>query len=197
MPIRCVEGNAISCSSLPNLAFDRELPKVIQDFEARILQEKFHTTLDEWKKDDNYHAYYNMSSLGKAVSREVVQNEYLHWPAPTREGRRSSPVKTGDKSFAYTTTDDVSISLPQGFPVPGGYVEHVLDPISGAVANITLRVHALYPGYIIRWVNFVTDSAISNTLGRGVGRLPSVNEAYGVQMFGALDHKIKERLAKP
>src|SRR5262245_44136950 len=116
MPIRCVEGKAAVCLDTPNSDFDRQTPQVIQAFEARILQEKFETTLDEWKKHANYHAYYNLSVLGSGGSREIVQNEYLHWPAPTRDGRRSAPVKTGDRSFAYTTTDDVSFTLPKGLP---------------------------------------------------------------------------------
>lgn len=197
MPIRCAEGRTLACLNISDSDFDRELPKVIQEFEARIVREKFHTTLDEWKKHEKYHAYFNLSALGKASSREAVQNEYLHWPAPTKDGRRSAPVKTGDTSFAYTTTDDVSITLPGGLPVPGGYVEHVLDSVSGAVANVTQRMHVLYPGYIVRWVDFVEGFAVSNTLGRGIGGFPRVNEIYGVQMFGALDRNIKERLAKP
>jgi hypothetical protein len=194
MPIRCVEGHAVGCPGVSLSAFDQEIPAAIRNFEAQIVREKFQATLDLWKGNSNFHSYYNWSSLGSGLSREVVQDEYLHWPAPTWEGRRSAPVKTGDRSFAFATTR--AVSLPARVPLPGGYVEHVLDSQSGAVANVTLRVHTLYPGYIIRWVSFVGDIATSNTLGRGVGAFAGLNEIYGVQIFGELDRKIKERLAE-
>lgn len=195
MALRCIEGNAAGCPNVPDAVFEAEIPHFIRSFEARILREKFGATLDGWRRNDNYHAYFNWSALGSGLSQEAVRDEYRHWPAPTAAGRRSQPVQTGDRSFAFGTTRPLSLPIVR-IPLPGGYVEHVVDSESGAIANVTLSgQHLLHPGYIIRWVGFLAGVALSNTLGRGIGQNPSLNEVYGVQLFGDLDRRIKASLA--
>lgn len=192
----CIEGMAAACRSIPNDQFNTQLPSFIRDFEAQVIREKFGTTVAAWQRNERYHSYYNWGVIANNLSREVVLDEYRRRPAPTREGRRAAPVQTGDRSSAAPTLRmfGLPIGIPRLFTALGD-VTHVVDESSGAIANVTMPDHRLYPGIIIRWVTFLAGAALSHTLGRGTGMLPSSNEMYGVQGFGNLDREIKEYLA--
>lgn len=193
----CLEGFAAICQNIPDDQFNTRIPPFIREFEGRVIREKFGTTLADWQRHERYHAYFNQGVIASNLEPDAVREEYRHWPAPTRDGRRASPVQTGDRSAAAPTLRLFSLPL---FDLPKfltglGDVTHVVDETSGAIANVTLPDHRLHPGIIIRWVSFLAGAALSNTLGRGTGMLPSMNEAYGVQGFGNLDRRIRESLA--
>lgn len=194
MGSRCVEGAATLCAHDNTRDFGGAVRANIRQFEDRILRTHFKATLEAWEDSPNYHSYYNWSAICSNCSIDLVWQEYLYWPAPTLEGRRSQPVMEGDRSLV--------VAAPEGafgprVPLPGGSVTHYVDAQSKALANATDRVHALYPGYIVRWLSITGSVVVSNTLGRGIGAFARENEFYGVRIFHDLDLRIKERLATP
>ena len=187
MSLRCYSGYCHQGSDDLTIG----LPSPIADFEAWILHNKFQSTLQQLTSDSSYHAYLTMMQISAAGSLAAVWNEYVHFPAPkflSQNGhshRYSQPVQTGETSFVYFGV------------LVGGLVEHVVRPDIFALANVTLRFHVLYPGYIIRWLQQGGDGSIESfTLGRGIGGFPRINESKGAEMFMNLDKNITESLRK-
>jgi hypothetical protein len=191
----CIEGNALVCRQVNTRNFDGQVPPNILAFEQRVMRQHFPgQSLDQWERDPNYHAYLNLSALcpTSVASVDTAFTEYRHWPAPTREGRRSSPVNEGETSFAFA---NVNIAHGPRLPMPGGYVKHYLDMGSRALANATIQGrHVLHPGYIIRFITALGPGIMSTTIGRGIGAFASNNVVYGVRMFHELDQRIKSRV---
>jgi hypothetical protein len=195
MGFRTMEGNVlVGVQRVTSRNFDGWVPASILRFEERVLAREFPgETLTSWESNARYHAYLNVSVLcpPDACTLDAAYREYLHWPAPTMTGRRPGPVREGDRSIAATTARGVT-----GLPLflPGGFVVHYVESAARALANATTSVHLLHPGYIIRWVSAWGPALVSNTLGRGIGRLPEANIIYGARMFHELDQQIKARL---
>lgn len=184
MSLRCYWG--FCHRSDDNLT--RGIPAAISTFETTILG-KLGLTLDGILRDSSYHAYLTMTRIAQGIDIGTAWQEYLHFPAPTATGRRDRPARTGDSSFA--------VYMQWPVPLPGGMVEHTVRDDIHALANVTTRIHVLYPGYIIRWIEREADGAIvSYTLGRGTGMMPETNENKGAEMFMDLDEKIKRSLAR-
>lgn len=180
MSLRCYFGNCTRTTDHLTIG----IPSEVGSFENRILGGKFRSDLQTWINQTNYHAYLTVNSLGANLTPAVVWDEYLRHPAPTYAGRRSAPVETGDTSFAVA---------PPVLPL--GLVEHIVDNHNRILANVTLRTHLLYPGYVVRWIRLIGNRFTSYTLGRGLGILPQRNENGGAQAFTDLDGRIARRLA--
>lgn len=189
---RCMEGATAVCLPDASRDFGGAVTPNIRRFEDSVLARHFAgAKLDDWERDDAYHSYYNATAMANGTSIERVWHEYMHWPAPTIGGRRDAPVREGDTSLA--------MAAPRGahgfrVPLPGGMVTHYLDAGSHALINATQFMHVLHPGYIVRWLSSWGPVIVSNTLGRGVGITPRMNEFYGVRIFHELDQRIKARL---
>ena len=182
MSLRCYFGYCHRTSD-PLL---RGIPAGISGLENEILS-RLGLTLNGIVNQGNYHAYLTMTRITTDGNLQRVWQEYLHFPAPTATGRRSQPVQTGDQSLAFF--------LNSRNVLPGGWVSHIVRPEIPAIANVTQRMHFLYPGYIIRWLETEADNAVvSYTLGRGIGMLPETNENKGSEMFMDLDQRIIESL---
>jgi hypothetical protein len=214
MGSRCLEGAATLCIQDNTRDFGGAVPANIRQFEDRILRTHFKATLEAWDDSPNYHSYYNWSAICSNCSIDLVWQEYLYWPAPTRQGRRNQPVMEGNRSWIEAFPE--SAHGPR-VPLPGGWVTHYVDAQSNALANapVPLRLdpasfkdpqhpalvfsggHVLHPGYIVRWLSIMAGFVISNTLGRGIGGFPRENEFYGVRIFHDLDLRIKESLGRP
>jgi len=206
----CVEGSATLCIQDNTRDFGGAVRTDIRHFEDRILRTHFKATLEAWEDSPNYHSYYNWSAICSNCSIDLVWQEYLYWPAPTRQGRRDQPVMEGNRSWIQAFPE--TAHGPR-VPIPGGWATHYVDAKSKALANATdpLRVdpatfkyynpqhpavvfsggHVLHPGYIVRWLSVLAGSVISNTLGRGIGFFPRNNEVLGVRIFHDLDLRIK------
>lgn len=198
---QCIEGNLITCQRVPERDFRGMVPPIIAQFEARVMATHFPgQSLDAWESHERYHAYLNWGALcsTSAANLSEAYTEYRHWPAPTRSGRRESPVQELETSFAYAEVD--SLTFPSGMvpriPMPGGYVTHYVQPNAHALANATQRAHALNPGYVIRWISVLGPAIMSTSLGRGIGWFQDLNTVYGVRMFYDLDQRIKQRLER-
>jgi hypothetical protein len=146
-------------------------------------------------REQQVQSYYNLGALGKFKSRDDVWTEYKRRPAPTIKGRLNSAVVTGQQSLAMAATRSAHYD-PVPAPLPGGPVIHVVADHLYCFANVTGRIHLLYPGYILRWLSQVGDIVISNTLGRGVGRTARENEFYGPRIFSDLDISIAKTLGR-
>ncbi len=195
MGVKCVEGASMACSIEQSRNFGGAVPPTILQYEQQILMRVFGiSSLSIWERDRNYHAYYNMSALGQSQNLDAAWAEYLHQPAPLRSGRRATPVRNGEVSEFVFAAPRSAHSDRIRMPLPGGYVTHYVNPQLHCIVNTTNRLHALYPGYIMRWLTQVGTIIVSHTLGRGTGAQASVNEFYGVRIFGDLDRSIAQAL---
>jgi hypothetical protein len=186
-----MEGAITACSQDSSTDFSGGVPPNVRRFEDDVLARHFAgARLDAWVGDPAYHQYMNRSALG-TTSMTAAWREYLHWPAPTIQGRRSEPVREGERSLAMAAPVG-----PSGIrvPLPGGIVTHYVAPEARALINATGRMHVLHPGYIVRWLEMWGPVIVSCTLGRGVGITPELNQVYGVRIFYELDQRIKASL---
>jgi hypothetical protein len=196
MGVKCVEGASFHCSKEQTRHFGGSVPAYVLDFELKTLDKFFGVkTLYAWIANRKYHSYYNLGALGKFKSRDDVWTEYKRQPALAIKGRLNSAVVTGQQSMAMAATRSAHYD-PVLAPLPGGPVIHVVADHLYCFANVTGRIHLLYPGYILRWLSQVGDIVISNTLGRGVGRTARENEFYGPRIFSDLDISIAKTLGR-
>jgi uncharacterized protein YukE len=193
--LMCVNGNCDR--ALPNEDFNATLPPGIQDFERRLVEmsEGPGTTLADLQKNPDYHASMNQTTVTGDLSR--LEHELGRAPAPRMDTPLPDrPVATGDRTL------DVGRRLPFGpdwlpaplIPLWGGPVQHVVDPATGAVANVTMPGHTFHPGYIIKWLDPQLDGTVNSmTLGRGSGDWGTINRVMGPRLFHWHDTEIAQR----
>lgn len=191
MGLMCQNANA--CTQTDSQDFFGWVRPEIEAFIRRVMALHFDTTPEAWQRDDSFHAYYNWGSLCGANDLERAWPEYLRWPAPTLGGRRDEPVRTGERSVAMAAPrSGIGIRIP----LPGGSVTHYVDHRIKALINATNPMHVLHPGYIVRWLSVRGVMTASNTLGRGIGWTPRVNEYFGVRIFSELDENVRAYLPR-
>ena len=191
----CVGGSG--CTVIDNKTFNEAIPQDIKAFESTIIKEMWGTdmTLPKLEQLENYHVYANTSVVTSGKNKSDVDAEYRKSPAPTLFSKRNKPVENGDVTWdvAALTRGPILESIF----LPGGKVTHKVDAKTGAIANMTTRIHTLHPGYVIRYTHAIkaqeTIVVLSTTIGRGVGTEGGANSYFGAQLFHDLDKKIGEK----
>lgn len=185
----CVNGSQ-SCRKVDDHAFNSALPQHIIDLEKMAIRELYGSdvTLDDILTDDRYHGYANTGIVCTSdCDYDLIVELSARMPAPNRDWLggplKELPVQDGEISNATT-------QLWLVIPVPGGDVAHIVGT-DGSVANVTGEGHVLNPGYIIRWPEQLPDGSVQmNTLGRGTGILPRLNDFSGRRIFRDLDSRL-------
>jgi hypothetical protein len=200
----CYEGNCLvpHGRSEPDKKVEAALPPAVRAFEEQVIKSLYGDSsgikdLATMRATPGYHAYANVSVIGRDGDMDRLWNEYLRAPAPSLFGPHSRPVKSGDWTWLVMALEPIMPGNPVPTPLFGGFVEHLVDQDNRILANITLRAHTVYPGYIIRWIEPVPtpDGQVyrSWTLGRGTGYFGDANEVTGPRLFHELDQRIRRR----
>jgi hypothetical protein len=173
-----------------SLEIDGKIPQVIKRFEEKVMRGRLgpFQTLDEMKRDPSFHQYYHTTRISvpphqrRHVLRmmQILAGPQQDYTRPIR----SEPVRDGDTSPVTA------------LGIPAGFVTHYVDPVTGAVANVTMPgKHMLDPGYVVRWLEALPDGTfVLHTLGRGVGYAGDQNEIMGAQVFAYMDQAIAHKL---
>ncbi len=202
MGISCANGGTYAdhstCRTDGSTNFRGVVTPELRAFEDRVLRQHFRgASVARWERDSNYHAYHlvNVVAVGRTIPMSRIWHEFAKRPAPTILGRRE-PVRTGDRSTAMAAP---VLGRGRGIPIPlpGGPVQHYVEPSMYALINATLFGHVLHEGHILRWLVRKPDSRVEcHTVGRGTTMLARTNEIMGLEIFDELDLRIRSAVAR-